>query len=134
MCAKRVSFRRDDRGATVVEFALLLPVLAAFLVGVLQVGWALHCAASVRWALEDAGRRLLISPQTSDTETARHLQIAMASLGPRNNQVEILVSREPGAVQTVAIVTAVYQHAFDIPLLPRVTTPFRASITIPLRP
>lgn len=45
-----------DRGATAVEFALVLPALAALVVGGLYTGLVVYSAAGLRSAVEQAAR------------------------------------------------------------------------------
>ena len=45
-----------DRGATAVEFALVLPALAALVVGGLYTGLAVYSAAGLHTAVEQAAR------------------------------------------------------------------------------
>lgn len=126
-------FAADERGASAVEFALLLPVLVAVVLGALQLAWGLHCAASVRWALDGAARDLLIRPSTSEAEVSSRVREAFLPLGPRAEDVEIAVSRGAGGAGQVARAVTTYHHRLDAPFLPAVTLPFKAEITVPLR-
>src|SRR4029450_11567948 len=49
-------------GLAAIEFGLILPILFLLLVGIIQFAWTVHCAASVRWALDASGRALMINP------------------------------------------------------------------------
>lgn len=52
--------RREERGSTIVEFALVLPLVLAFVFGVIQYGyqyWALETSAA---AAREAARRLIV--------------------------------------------------------------------------
>jgi Flp pilus assembly protein TadG len=49
--------RKDgDRGAAIVEFALMLPVLTALVLGIFEYGMAWHDTAAVERAVQNAGR------------------------------------------------------------------------------
>lgn len=50
------SLRRDRRGATIVEFALILPVLCTLLLGVLDLGYRSYVTSIVQGALHEAAR------------------------------------------------------------------------------
>jgi Flp pilus assembly protein TadG len=50
------ALRRDTNGATIVEFALILPVLCMMLLGTLDLGYRSYVASVVQGALHDAAR------------------------------------------------------------------------------
>lgn len=50
------SLRRDRRGATIVEFALVLPVLCTLLLGVLDLGYRSYVTSIIQGALHEAAR------------------------------------------------------------------------------
>lgn len=50
------SLRRDRRGATIVEFALILPVLCTLLLGVLDLGYRSYVTSIIQGALHEAAR------------------------------------------------------------------------------
>jgi Flp pilus assembly protein TadG len=47
---------RDSRGATFVEFALVVPVLSALLLGLLDLGYRTYASSVLQGALHDASR------------------------------------------------------------------------------
>jgi Flp pilus assembly protein TadG len=122
---------RSDSGATMVEFALVSPALLVFLLGVFQLAWALHCAASVRWSLETNARSLLLNPAT----TADQLKSAMLSqlngvADTQNITVSLAADNTtPNAPMTRA--SSVYQTHLSIPLLPQQALTFNAQTEVP---
>jgi len=52
----RAGLRRDARGATIVEFAMVLPILCMLLLGLLDLGYRSYAASMVQGALHDAAR------------------------------------------------------------------------------
>jgi Flp pilus assembly protein TadG len=54
--SQRPGFSTCDRGSTAVEFALVLPALAALLVGGLYTGLVVYSAAGLHSAVEQAAR------------------------------------------------------------------------------
>jgi Flp pilus assembly protein TadG len=53
---QRLGFSACDRGSTAVEFALVLPALAALVVGGLYTGLLVYSAAGLHSAVEQAAR------------------------------------------------------------------------------
>ena len=50
------SLRRDRRGTTAVEFAIIAPVLISLLIGTIAVCFALFLVGSLHFAVEDGAR------------------------------------------------------------------------------
>ena len=50
------SLRRDRRGTTAVEFAIIAPVLISLLIGTIAVSVALFLVGSLHFAVEDGAR------------------------------------------------------------------------------
>lgn len=75
---------RNDRGAVLVEFALLAPVLIVMMLGVLQVGLTMQNYNAVRNVSADIARYAMIQytdghPITADALEAHTLAVAEAS-------------------------------------------------------
>jgi Flp pilus assembly protein TadG len=64
------NLRRDDRGASAVEFALAVPVLIVFVYGIFMVGLIFQANAGLQHALGEAARHATLYPTPSDTAIA----------------------------------------------------------------
>lgn len=62
------SRRPQDRedGAAAVEFALVLPILVALLLGIIQLGWYFFVANSASGAAREAARRVVVGDCWND--------------------------------------------------------------------
>ena len=47
---------RDERGATIIEFAMILPALCVLLLGIFELGYRSYAASVVQGALHEAAR------------------------------------------------------------------------------
>ena len=97
--------RRDDRGSTLVEFALVMPVILWILLGILQYGyhyWALETAAATA---RDAARRYAVGAEQACTVAEAKLRADGPALGA------VSVSGPPlsPAVGDVVTVTVSFQ-------------------------
>jgi Flp pilus assembly protein TadG len=61
--------RRREGGASAVEFALVLPILALFLLGIIQFGWYFFVANNASSAAREAARRVVVGDCWADFET-----------------------------------------------------------------
>lgn len=69
--------RRQSRGQTMVEFALLLPIFILVLVGIFDAGRAVYAYHTVNNAAREGGRQAIVD-QTLDHVQARAAQHAVA--------------------------------------------------------
>ena len=99
--AQRDSRRRrtSDRGATLVEFALVLPVLTLFLFGIVQFGIAYDKQQSINAAAREGARIASLSTTSLDELSGR--AVAAADMSAMGNDPKIVVSVTGGAVAGV---------------------------------
>lgn len=50
----------EEKGAAAVEFALVLPILVALLLGIIQLGWYFFVANSASGSAREAARRVVV--------------------------------------------------------------------------
>lgn len=67
----RPALLRDERGATVVEFALVAPVLLMTLMGIFDMGHAQYTSALLEGAIDKASRAATIEGSNTTTIDAR---------------------------------------------------------------
>ena len=99
--------RRDDRGAAVVDFVLVLVVLVPLFLGVLQVGLVLHVRNTLTAAASEGARYAATvsgSPSAGATRTRSQIRGALADrFAQRVSAREVLVDGVPGVeVRVVA--------------------------------
>ena len=124
---------RDVSGATALEFALISPALIMMLIGGFQLGWALHCAATVRWSLETSARNLMIDP----TETASTLKSAMLSaLSGRTNvpssALTVTIAQDTSnPASKLLVATSTYNTTLVIPFVTSTPLTFTSVTSVP---
>jgi len=79
---------RDQGGATIVEFAMVLPVLCTLLLGVLDLGYRAYAAAVLQGALQEAARMSTVGgiPMSQINDRVR------ARLGAFTNRGTVTIS------------------------------------------
>jgi Flp pilus assembly protein TadG len=77
-------FLADCRGATMLEFALVVPVLLAMLLGIVMLGMVFLAQAGLRSAVEDAARYATIWPRPSQTEIEARIAARRFGMDPAN--------------------------------------------------
>jgi Flp pilus assembly protein TadG len=61
------ALRRSERGATLIEFALLLPALLTFIIGITQLGTLFYVNSDLRAAVAEGARLAELYPVPSDS-------------------------------------------------------------------
>lgn len=74
-----VRLQRDRGGATILEFALIAPVLLAMLIGIAELALVFYAHAGLKGAVEDAARYATLWPKPSEAQIKA--RIAAKSFG-----------------------------------------------------
>lgn len=126
MSADRRRLVADEGGASAVEFALIAPLLVIVLFGVFQVGWALHCASSVRYALEESARAVSIDPDLTAGEVQAAMRQRLTAFA--DPEFTVTIAEDPGpAGLVITRLTSDYVHELAVPLLPVWDIRFQAT-------
>jgi Flp pilus assembly protein TadG len=106
-----VTGRRREGGQATVEVALLLPLVATMLLGVVQLGLVVRDQVLVTHAAREAARAAAVEPTL---DAAREGAEAAARLQPDRLDVDLGGSTDPGGRLTV---TVSYRSPTDVPLV-----------------
>lgn len=130
----RTSTRRiatNDDGNAAVEFAMIGPLLIVMVAAIFSIGWVMHSISSVRYALEEAGRTLLVNPAMTENELITLVTNKLGQLANGNVVVSLVVDQAQNGIM-LAHANAAIPLNFDVPLLPQFGFTFDTSVTIPL--
>ena len=111
--------RRDERGAAVVEFALILPILVMFVFGIVEFGRAYNARIELTAAVREGARAAAVADPSDDplaTEAATNATINGArGLTPPLTPAQVsVITCGPS---TNAEVTTTYPFKYDIPFV-----------------
>lgn len=81
--------RRDERGSTLVEFALVLPVVLMLLLGIVQYAYVFWSKETAAATAREAARRLSVGSQWTCTEQEAESRAATASVGSGGPQATV---------------------------------------------
>jgi len=137
-----IGILRDTRGATAVEFALLVPLLIAMFLGIFEFGRAIWVQGILDYAVEQAARCASVNTTTcSSTTTTQTFAGQQATPLPSNTPscpagatCPVFTASQPAAGTCAGEnkVTATYNFAFlsigTLPLLK--AAPFPTSVTL----
>lgn len=124
---------RDRRGATAAEFAAVLPVFVALVIGMFQLGWGQHCASSLRAALEQSSRALLIDPTLNQSALQSMVQTKL--VGGADPNVTVSLDMQTAADGSrVARLTGNYRRDVGLPPLASLPIDYQTTVITPLPP
>jgi Flp pilus assembly protein TadG len=119
----------DEGGAAALEFALVLPPLVVFILGIWYIGWALNLGGEVRHAVE-LGSRIYI---TNPNATTSDLQTAVAS-----HLTDVPIASVTLATSSTTVGTATSQHitwsyatTAPIPFMSAIPISFSGAYDVP---
>lgn len=108
-------FLKDRSGAGALEFALVAPVVFMILFGSFQFAWAMHNAASVDYALEQASRELVTTASVTQADLQADVDAKLEKLAP--GSVTVALTRWTSGGVKYAKASASYRHDFQVPFL-----------------
>jgi len=110
----RIDRRRKQRGAALVEFAIVLPVLVLLLFGIIEFTRAYSAKTTMTHAAREGARTLALRGTVSDA------QARVRASSPSLNQSNLTITTVPASGvctpgQTVSVVVS-YQMPYSIPM------------------
>ena len=130
MCVRR-KFTADNSGSSAIEFAMVGPFFMVMILAVFSTGWLMHSVSSARFALEEAGRTLLVNADMTESELATLVTNKLGQLSHGNVVVTMVIDQAQNGIR-LAHANAAIPVEFDLPMLPSFQFTFDTSVTIPL--
>jgi len=124
---RKTTYSRNERGQTMTELALVLPILVVLVLGIAQFGVVFNNYVTMTDAVRAGARKAAVSRNLSDPGGACETQVRDASGGLKQADLTVSCSStwQPGADVTV---TATYPY--DISLLGWVVASGRLNSTM----
>jgi Flp pilus assembly protein TadG len=126
-------FAGDRQGATMLEFAIVAPVLIAMLFGVFNIGYAIYCGAAVRNAIQRSSRVLVMTPATAAATIQSNAQALLVDVPVNNLGVTVTTETVTTAMQ-VQRVTWTYDYSLWVPFASGASMSFGSSMVVPMTP
>jgi Flp pilus assembly protein TadG len=94
-------------GSVAVEFALIIPVALAILVGIVEVGRAMWIRASLQFAVEEGARYMMVHQNAADADLTAFALDKLAGIDP--DLVDLSLLRETVDGTDFVTVSATFQ-------------------------
>jgi Flp pilus assembly protein TadG len=124
-----LAFLRDRRGAAMVEFAFMAPVLIVSLMGIIEYGRAFWIRNSLQHAADETGHYAMIHTAATPNELVSYAKQAAAPLDAGGITVTI-TNDTIGSVSFVTILTS-YQAGIVIPFMPQTSITMVGRARVP---
>jgi Flp pilus assembly pilin Flp len=106
--------RHEEKGQAIAEFAVILPVLALVMIGMIQVGILLFNYIDFTSAVREGARKAAVSREDPDGEQATEDAIRAATSVVDDDQIDVDVQDQPwGSGQDIEI-DAEYPYTLNI--------------------
>jgi Flp pilus assembly protein TadG len=102
-------------GSVAVEFALIIPVALAILVGIVEVGRALWIRASLQFAVEEGARYIMVHQNADDADLTAFALDKLAGIDPAS--VDLSLLRETVDGTDFVTVSATFQFHYVASLI-----------------
>ncbi|HXS06117.1 MAG TPA: TadE/TadG family type IV pilus assembly protein [Rhizomicrobium sp.] len=124
------SFKRDQAGATAVEFALVSTALFAFIFGIAALGMMLFNDLSLQWAVTKASRIAEINNAATQSDVSTAVNAYLAQMSLPTATVSYSSSVGVNGVRT-ANISASYTQTYMVPMISTFTINFNSAVTVP---
>ena len=88
--ARLFKFMGCRAGSVAVEFALIIPVALAILVGIVEVGRALWIRTSLQFAVEEGARYMMVHQNADDADLTAFALDKLAGIDPASVDLSLL--------------------------------------------
>lgn len=105
---------RGERGAATVEFAMVLPILLALLLGVVEIGQGWDAKLTLTQAVRQGARTAALGGTEAEARSA----VASAADDLSASRLSITAPDGPCTEPSTVTVRATYRYTFEVPLLP----------------
>ena len=116
MLFKMNTFQKNDSGASAVEFAIVFPLLVVLITGIIQVSSALYTETVMKHAIQDIGRRAMVSTTLTATDMKAEILKKVTGRGLTADNINVTeVSNGDGSASVTFELT--YDYEMKIPLV-----------------
>ena len=123
-------FRRDDGGATAVEFAIVVPVFLAIMMTIWEFGFAQHKLSSIRFAMENASRSLMVNNALTQAQLSTMVKSQLSNIADNNVTITLTSTTVSGA--TVKKLTGTYTSTIGIPGMATIPVNWSTVVSTPM--
>lgn len=121
--SKSTRLRRNRRGASAVEFALIIPIFLTMTMGVVEMGRAMFIKSALQFAVEETARHAIVNSGASTATLKEYAENSLANSGANAASATFTVTQEITGSRTYMSIVGTYNFTVIVPLvgLPDIT-------------
>ena len=123
-------WRREEEGATAIEFAIISPIFFMMLIGIIQLSIAYFHGNTVQFAVDRAMRCAMVDASIDSTEVENLVRADLGVIGTPDIDLDYSVD-DSGDIP-LAHVVANYQIPVQILFIPEFTMHFTVEAYVPV--
>jgi hypothetical protein len=122
----------DERGQSMIEFALTIPIIIITLIAVVGFGWIFYNYVSLNSAVREGAHFVITDPNVTDEEVVARVQEAAWPLNPAQISVTVQPSKGARKGGDLIIVSGTYTINLPTITLPYIITEGSVTLFPPL--
>ena len=123
---------RHTGAAAAIEFGAVAPAFLMAVVRIFWLGWSMHNASSLTYALDQAGRALQIDPAMSRLALQGLVTASLDKTSDVDIAVDVAVGTEDNGTQ-LATISGSYARSISVPFMEPIEYRITRQVTVPLR-
>jgi Flp pilus assembly protein TadG len=123
-------FIKNIKGATAVEFAIVLPIFLSFVLGTFEVAHAVYSQGVMRFAIQEIARTIMVDSglSPSDVEIAVNAKLSGLNVA---DIVDITATQVDNKDTTETLTLFVsYKYDFEVPLVATIPLVFDSKTSV----
>ncbi len=120
------------RGATAVEFGILLPIYLIMVLGVVEVGRALWIKSSLQFACEEAARYAIVNTSATTTTVEEYALTRLTNTGINTTGVTFTAAQDTVGSVNFMTISGTYNFTVLVELVPMPDVTLNAKSRVPL--
>lgn len=119
----------NHRGAMAVEFAIVAPIFLIMVLGIIEVGRAFWIKSTLQYAVEEAGRYVMVNTSATTSQVQTYAQGYLPS---SLSAASVSALQETTGSVTFMSITASYSFQTIVPLVPLPAVTLNAKSRVPI--
>lgn len=123
-------FIKNIKGATAVEFAIVLPIFLSFVLGTFEVAHAVYSQGVMRFAIQEIARTIMVDSNLSpsDVEIAVNAKLSGLNVADIVDITATQVDNED-TTETLTLFVS-YKYDFEVPLVATIPLVFDSKTSV----